>query len=166
VREWTLTFPIEFPLWELEFWWTPKFSKGDCKGQNPLDCKVPYIIKKLLERRCLKWALMTHLDTLKHKLWPKERSRIKLSIWLPTTKSQESPWFPCVKVACHILLEISRPGLRIFFRPHLNQTFSRRVMGFQSCKSSNFEIFKTPTWKSWDKMTFRCYSCGHAQSIL
>jgi hypothetical protein len=29
----------------------------------------------------------------KHKLWPKERSEVKLAIWLPTTKSQESPWF-------------------------------------------------------------------------
>jgi hypothetical protein len=30
---------------------------------------------------------------LKHKLWPKERSRVKLPIWLPTTKSQELPDF-------------------------------------------------------------------------
>jgi len=22
---------------ELESWWTPKFSKSDCKGQNPMD---------------------------------------------------------------------------------------------------------------------------------
>jgi hypothetical protein len=41
---------------------------------------------------------------LKHKLWPKERLEIKLAIWLPTTKSQESPWFPCVQVACNIPL--------------------------------------------------------------
>jgi hypothetical protein len=30
----------------------------------------------------------------KHKLWPKEGSGVKLPIWLPTTKSQESPRFP------------------------------------------------------------------------
>jgi hypothetical protein len=36
VREWTHTFPNEFPVWELESRWTPKFSKSDCKGQNPL----------------------------------------------------------------------------------------------------------------------------------
>jgi hypothetical protein len=29
----------------------------------------------------------------KHKLWPKEGLGVKLPIWLPTTKSQESPWF-------------------------------------------------------------------------
>jgi hypothetical protein len=34
---------------------------------------------------------------LKHKLWPKEGSRIKLAVWFPTTKSRKSPWFPCVQ---------------------------------------------------------------------
>ncbi len=36
---------------------------------------------------------------LKHKLWPKKRSEVKLAIWFPTIKSQESPQFPCVQVA-------------------------------------------------------------------
>ncbi len=36
---------------------------GQCRGQNPLDWRVPYIIEKLLELRCLKWACMTHLST-------------------------------------------------------------------------------------------------------
>jgi hypothetical protein len=31
-------------------------------GQNPYDWTIIYIIGKLLERRCLKWARMTHLD--------------------------------------------------------------------------------------------------------
>ncbi len=62
VWEWTLTFPSELPFWELESRWTFKSSKKDCKGQNPLDLEVPYIIGKFLERRCLKWVCMTHLD--------------------------------------------------------------------------------------------------------
>jgi hypothetical protein len=37
-----------------------------------------------------------------HKLWLKERSGVNLAIWLFTIKSQKSPWFPCIKVACHI----------------------------------------------------------------
>jgi hypothetical protein len=41
---------------------TPKSSKGNCKGQNPLDWKVLYIIGNLLKRRCLKWTRMTNLD--------------------------------------------------------------------------------------------------------
>jgi hypothetical protein len=64
VREWTFTLLSEFPLWEVETQWTSESSKSDCMGQNPLDWQVPYIIKKILELRCLKWAHMTHLDTL------------------------------------------------------------------------------------------------------
>jgi hypothetical protein len=33
------------------------------QGQNPLDGNIPYIIGKILECRCLKWARMTHLNT-------------------------------------------------------------------------------------------------------
>jgi hypothetical protein len=44
-------------------------------------------------------------EYLKHKLWPKEGPRVKLPIWLPTTKSEELPQFPYVKVTYHILLE-------------------------------------------------------------
>jgi hypothetical protein len=42
--------------------WTLKFSKHDCRGQNPSVLKVLYIIDKILKRRCLKWARITHLD--------------------------------------------------------------------------------------------------------
>jgi hypothetical protein len=79
---------------------------------------------------------------LKHKLWPKEGSGIKLLIWLPTTKSQESPQLIYVQVACHIPLESSRWGLQLCFRPHLNQRFAKEVMGIQSCKSPNFGKFR------------------------
>jgi hypothetical protein len=63
VREWTLTLPSEFPLWELDFRWTFKSSKSNYKGQNPLDWKILYIIRKLSGLKCLKWTRMTHLDT-------------------------------------------------------------------------------------------------------
>jgi hypothetical protein len=84
---------------------------------------------------------------LKHKLRPKEGSGVKLAIWLPTTKSQESPWFPCVQVACDIPLERSQRGLQLCIGSYLNQRFSHKVMGPQSCKSSNFGNFGTPIWK-------------------
>ncbi len=37
----------------------------------------------------------------------KEGSRVKLPIWLPTTKSLKSPRFTYVQVTCHIALESS-----------------------------------------------------------
>jgi hypothetical protein len=73
-------------------------------------------------------SLHDPFEHLKHKLWPKERPGVKLAIWLLTNKSQESPWFPCMRVACHISLERSRQGLQFFFRPHLNQRFAHKVM--------------------------------------
>jgi hypothetical protein len=62
VREWTLTLPRQLPLWEMESRWTPKTSESDCRGQTSMSCNVFYIIKKLLKLRCLKWALIAHLD--------------------------------------------------------------------------------------------------------
>ncbi len=62
MRKWTLPLPSELPFWELDSRWTPESLESDCKGQNPLDWGVPYIIGKLLERRCLKWARITHLN--------------------------------------------------------------------------------------------------------
>jgi hypothetical protein len=74
---------------------------------------------------------------LKHKLWSKEKLRVKLSIWLPTTKSQESPQFPWVQVVCHILLESFRQGLQLVFKPHLDQRYAHKIMGLQSYRSPN-----------------------------
>jgi hypothetical protein len=97
---------------------------------------------------------------LKHKLWPKEGSWIKVALWLPTIKSRESIWFPYVQVVCNIPLEISRQGLQFFLRPHLNQRSAHKIMGPQSSRSPNFGNFRTPIlgvpgqnaiwmWASW-----------------
>ncbi len=88
---------------------------------------------------------------LKHKLWPKERSGIKLAVWLPTIKSWESPWFPCVQMTCDIPLKSSRQGLQLCFRPHLNRRSTHKVMRTQTYESLIFGNFGTPIWESWDK---------------
>jgi hypothetical protein len=72
---------------------------------------------------------------LKHKLWPKERSWVKLLIWLLTIKNRESLWFPYFQMACHISLKSYWRELQLFFRPHFNQRFAHKVMGLQSCGS-------------------------------
>jgi len=88
---------------------------------------------------------------LKHKLWPKEGSGIKLAIWLPTTKNQELPWFPYVHVVCHIPLETSWWKLQLCFRSHLNWRSTHKVICLQICGSPNFGNFETTTWESWTK---------------
>ncbi len=45
---------------ELESKWTLKSLKGNCNSQNPSIWIVLYIIEKIFEHRCLKWAHMTH----------------------------------------------------------------------------------------------------------
>jgi len=56
------TLASELPLWKLESQWTFEFSENNCRGENPLDWRIPYIMGKFLEHRCLKWGHMTHLS--------------------------------------------------------------------------------------------------------
>jgi len=62
MRKWTLTLPRQLPRWEMDSQWTPKISESNYRSQNSMVCGVFYIIEKLLERRCLKWAHIVHLD--------------------------------------------------------------------------------------------------------
>jgi hypothetical protein len=93
---------------------------------------------------------------LKHKLWPKERPEVKLAIWLPTTKSQESTRFPCVQVSRDIPFENSWQGIQLCFRSHRNWRSAQKVMCLQSCGSPRCGNFGTPTWESQDKKSFAC----------
>jgi hypothetical protein len=97
-----------------------------------------------------KMNLHDPFEYLKHTLWPKEGSGVKLTIWFSTTKNQESPWFPCLQVACNIPLKRSQWGLQLCFKPHPNWRFAHKIMGLQSCKNYNFGSFETPTWKFRD----------------
>jgi hypothetical protein len=76
---------------------------------------------------------------LKHKLWPKERPGVKLTIWLPTTKIWESTWFTCVQVTCDMSLESSWQGLKLWFRLHLNRRSSHKVTRPQNRGSPNVD---------------------------
>jgi hypothetical protein len=121
---------------------------------------------KALGTKMSKMSLHDPFEHLKHKLWPKEGSGVKLAIWLPTTKSQELPRFPRAQVACNRPLEISQQGLQFCFRLHCNQRSTRKVMGPQSCESPSCGNSETHTWESRDKMPFQCGPRGKAQSIL
>ncbi len=57
-----------------------------------------------------------------------------MPICLSTIKNQESHWFPCVHVACHIPLENFRWSIQIYLRLHLNWRFAHKIMGLQSCE--------------------------------
>jgi hypothetical protein len=80
---------------------------------------------------------------LKHKLWSKERLRVKLTIWLLTIKSQKSTQFPYVQATCDIPLKRFGPGLQFCFRPHCNQRSAREVMGPP-------KLWQSQLWEFWD----------------
>jgi hypothetical protein len=68
-------------------------------------------------------------------LWAKEGPRVKLAIWLPTTKSRESTSSRCPIGECDIALERSRRGLQLWFRPCRDPTLQSGVMAVQSSGS-------------------------------
>jgi hypothetical protein len=103
---------------------------------------------------------------LQHKLWQKERSKLKLAVWLPTTKIWESTRPQCVQMECNTPLEIFQGELQVFFRLHPNPRFEQRVMNSQSPKSPNRDSFKTLPWESRDKKPFGCGCHGIRKRIL
>jgi hypothetical protein len=96
----------------------------------------------------------------------KEGSRVKLAIWLPTTKSQESTRPQCVQRECNTTLESSQRELKVCFRPHPNSRSEQRVMNSQSPKSPNRDNFGTPPWESPNNKPFGCGCRGVTQRII
>jgi hypothetical protein len=103
---------------------------------------------------------------LQHKLWSKEGPRVKLPVWLPTTKSRESTWPRCVQVECNTPLERSLGELQFCFRLHPSRRSEQEVMNAQSLGSPNRDSFETPLWESWEKVPFGCKCDREAQRIL
>jgi hypothetical protein len=103
---------------------------------------------------------------LQHKLWLKERSGVKLAVWLLITKSQESTRSRCVQVECNTPLESSQWELQVFFKPRPNRRSEREVMNTQSPENPNRDNLGTPLWESRDKEPFECGCGGVMQRIL
>jgi hypothetical protein len=121
---------------------------------------------KGLEVWMSKMALHEPFGHLQHKLWLKERPGVKLAVWLPTTKSQESNRSWCVQVECNTPLESSQGELQVRFRPCPNRRWEQEVMNAQSPGSPNWDSFRTPFWKSRDKEPFGRGRGGVTHRIL
>jgi len=103
---------------------------------------------------------------LQPKLWAKEGLRVKLAVWLPTTKSRESTFFRRLQMKCDEALESSRGELQLWFRPHSNRRSEPGVVSVQSPESPTRDSFGTPIWESREKEPFGCGSRGVTQRIL
>jgi hypothetical protein len=158
VREWTPT----FSLWELESQQSPKSSKNECRGQNSLNSKVHSTIGIFLERRCLKWALMTHLGSYNISYGQKKGWESNCQFDSRPLKVRNHPDFLACRWRATYHWKALDEGLQLCFIPHINQRSKHKIMGLQSLKSHNFENFTIPTWESRDKMTFGCWPRGQA----
>jgi hypothetical protein len=72
---------------------------------------------------------------LQPKLWAKEGPGVKLVVWLPTTKRQESTFSRHPIWECNMALERSWQGLQLWFRPRYDRTLQSIVMAVQSSGS-------------------------------
>jgi len=103
---------------------------------------------------------------LQPKLWAKEGPGVKLAVWLPTTKSQESTSSRRLQKECDGALESFQGELQLWFRPHSNRRSEPGDMSVQSPGSSTRDGFETPPWESREKVPFGCGSRGVMQRIL
>jgi hypothetical protein len=69
---------------------------------------------------------------LKHKLWPKEGPGVKLAIWLPITKNQESTQFTWLQRACDIPLESFQQKLQLCFRSKVCSQSNEALKSWES----------------------------------
>jgi hypothetical protein len=69
---------------------------------------------------------------LQPKLWANEGPGVKLTVWLPTTKSRESTCSQRVLRECDTALESSLRGLELWFRPCPDRRLGRGATKAQS----------------------------------
>jgi hypothetical protein len=84
-------------------------------------------------------------EHLQPKLWAKEAPGVKLPVWLPTTKSQESTRSRCALGECHKALQSSQRGLQVWLRPRPNRRSGREAMMSQSPGSPKPGQFRDST---------------------
>jgi hypothetical protein len=97
---------------------------------------------------------------LQPKLWEKEGSEVKLPVWLPTTKSQESTSSRRRLKECNTALESSQQELQLWFKPRPNPSSGRGTMNVQSPRTPTQDSFRIPTWESREKKPFGCSLSG------
>jgi len=103
---------------------------------------------------------------LQPKLWAKEGPGVKLAIWLPTIKSQESTSSRRLLNECHMALKSSWQDLQLWFGPRPNPSLGQGVMSVQSPRTPTRDSFGTVVWESREKGPFGCSLREELQNIL
>ncbi len=134
-----------------------------CKGQNSLDWRVSYTIRKILKQRCIKWACMSHLSVLNTSYGWKKGRKSNCEFDSRTLKVYNRPNLLTFKLRATYCWKDLDKDYKFF----LNIT----SIGGVHKKLWAFKVVKVPIsrfliWESGDKMTFGCNPNGQAQRIL
>jgi hypothetical protein len=117
-------------------------------------CGILYIIEKLLERRCLKWARLAHLSIRNLGYGQKKGWELKCQ-FDSRPQRVESTSSRCPIGECNTALESSQRGLNICFGLHCDSRSACNGMGLERPGSLIWRDFETPTRESREKLTIR-----------
>jgi len=111
-------------------------------------------------------GLVLPIRTFAAQVMAKEGPGVKLPIWLPTTKSQESTSSRSCLKECDTALESSRRELQLWFRVCPDPSLGRGATTVQSLGTPTQDRFGIPTWESREKEPFGCSLRGETQRLL
>ncbi len=164
--EWTFTLPSELPFWELESLWTPEIFRERLQGSKPISLRSSYIIEKLLKRRCLKWARMTHLDIWNTSYGQKKDRESNWQFDSRPLKVRNQPDFlACRWRATHRWKALNK-GYNFASNLISIRGFAHKVIASQSHRSPNFGNFKTPIWESQDKKAIWMWASWRGEKYI
>jgi hypothetical protein len=118
--------------WGFGVLWDSWMFRARQQGPKHLRLRCSWGHWKGLETYISKMASHWSFGHLQPKLWAKEGPGVKLAVWLPATKSQESTSFRHPIWECNMALKRSWRGLQLWFRPRHDLTLHSGVMSSQS----------------------------------
>ncbi len=114
----------------------------------------------------IKNGLALAIRTSAAQVMGKRRSGVKLAVWLPTTKSQESTSSRRLLEECDTSLESSRRKLQLWFRTRPDSSSGQGAVAVQSPRTPTQDNFETPFRESQQNVPFGCSLRGETQRIL
>jgi hypothetical protein len=106
--KWVPTLGVKVPM-------DSRIFREQFQGSKPIGLKRSLYHWKFFGTWMSKMGSHDPFQYLTHRLWPKERMGVKLEVWLPPTKSQESPRFLACKWSATYYWKALNNGYNIFF---------------------------------------------------
>jgi len=124
--------PNTWKSWKFGVLWDSRMFRAQQQDPKHLALRRSWYRWKGLETYISKMASHWPFRHLQPKLWAKEGPGVKVAIWLPTTKSQESTSSQHPNWECDMALESSRRELQLWFRTRPDLSLGRGAMAVQS----------------------------------